>query len=733
MLKSLLPTTALLVALALGLSAPAAEEKLSAEETKAEAAFQRIKGQEKTLAGSPDKLRLLLLGMGLAHPGTRGAIKASEWLSRLGSPLDRLDRTTIAPLEKFDWQPKELVGVLGEHRGRHGAAVASVAYSSDGTMIASGGAHLVRVWNPTNMRLIGTGGTAHSTTSVAFTKDCKTLVAGTAYGYVHVWDLPRGKPPVHRFSVAAATSAVYAVACHPNNKLVGAACFDNLVRLYDISGKQIKEVGQVTGHKMAVRSLAFSPDGKSLATGSDDQTARVWYVTTPDYKERSRIEAHTAGVTAVAYSVSGTTLATGCGDGSIRLWNMPASARPRAPRLLFQGPKAAIGSLCFSKSGQTLAVTHGDNSVRLWATSGKVRERFRLEGHQGVVTSAVYSPDMKLLASGSNDWTVRTWDLTKSKPVERFEPWSHLSHVYAAAFSTDSKSIATGSYDTIVRFWDLARPEPRTRNYLKFGAHVYGVAYSPDGRLVAAAGQTTTIKQWDAVRGHNRAACKNQPDYTYNIAYSPDSKYLLAMSGKEVILYDTARGGEVKRLNRHETRLTTAGFSPDGRLVWSGSGYYLVDKMGRPVLKNGKHVYTDCQLKLWDLSKSEELVSIKEAPTPFYAAGFSADGRTLFAGNYEPVLRRWSFSGSKLTELKPWKGVSGYVHGIWATPDGKHLLTRGLDSQLILWELASGKRLKQWTFQEQMGGVAIAADSRHIAVGLGTGVVYILRLSAGKK
>jgi WD40 repeat protein len=230
--------------------------------------------------------------------------------------------------------------VLGEHRGRHGGAVATVAFSSDNTMIASGGSGLVRVWNPTTMRLIGTAGTYHHTSSVAFSKDCKTLVAGTLEGYVYVWDLPKGKPPVYRFHIAAATSPVYQVAFHPNNKLVGAACYDNVVRVYDVTGKTIKEVGQATGHKNPVRCLAFSPDGKSLATGSDDLSARIWDATTFDFKERSRIEGHTAGVVALTYTVSGSTLATGCADGTIRLWGMPAAARPKAPRLLFQGPKS---------------------------------------------------------------------------------------------------------------------------------------------------------------------------------------------------------------------------------------------------------------------------------------------------------------------------------------------------------------------------------------------------------
>src|SRR5262245_32794247 len=61
--------------------------------------------------------------------GTPAATQAGELLHRLPSPLDHLDAKTIPELERFSWQPKELVAVLGEHRGRHGSYVSAIQWT----------------------------------------------------------------------------------------------------------------------------------------------------------------------------------------------------------------------------------------------------------------------------------------------------------------------------------------------------------------------------------------------------------------------------------------------------------------------------------------------------------------------------------------------------------------------------------------------------------------------------
>ncbi len=730
-------STSCAVSLLLGcaaLVAPAADTP-SPLEKQAEAAFQKIEARMKGSSLDAPKLRRDLLLLRVGYPGTKASIKAAASLGKLGSALDRMDAKTIAELERFDWQPKELVGVLGEHRGRHAGAITSVVYSSDNKYVVSGGGSYVRVWDAATMRLIDLGALSHIS-SVAITKDRKFVVASSYYGSIGVWEFVGGKKLTYKFGIAAATSAVYQVACHPDSKRMAAACFDNVVRVYDITGPASKDLGLVSGHEKSVQAVAFSADGKTLATGSDDLTARLWDVTTMDYKEKSRLENHTAAVGAIAFSPTGATLATGCTDGTIRFWGVSAGARVRAPKLTYQGPKGAVTSLSYSTTGKTLAATCADTSVRLYGLgAGKPIERPKLVGHADPVASVAFSPDGKLLASGGADQVVRTWDMTKAKPTERNIPWSHLSHIYSVAFAPDDQTLASGSLDRVVRFWDLDKAAPKTRNYLKGdNIAVYAVAYSPDGKLVAAAGNSAKIRQWDAKGGTTRSACAGHPGAVTTMMYSPDGRYLLSSSGKEALVFDAPRGTEVQRFLGHKTHIHCLAFSPDGRKALSGSGAILYDKDGKVVLKDGAYVYTDCALHLWDTDKGETLASIKDAKKPFYTTAFSAHGDQVWAGVAESAqLRQLGLKGNTLTEESPIKGTNLYNYLVVPTADGTRLMTRGSDGKLVILDIATGKRLYEWTFNEPLGGVAITTDGRHVAVGLATGVIYVLRIDPAKK
>ncbi|HEY7311962.1 MAG TPA: WD40 domain-containing protein [Gemmataceae bacterium] len=718
-----------LIAIALAMAAlPSTLCCAEPADAEAEAALKRFADRLVQPSGDRAKLREEILDFRLKYPGTPLAARASGLLSQLRSPLDKLDPANIPPLERFpSWQPKELVGVVGEHRGRHAAPVSCAAFSSDGTMAASGGGSYVRLWDAATLRLHSLVG-HYAVTSLAFSKDSKALVVGGAGGAVTVWDITKEKQLQLRFTVQACTSAVYGVAFSPDNKSIAAGCFDNAIRLYDVSGKKIEETATLNDHKQAVSTVAYSPDGKTLASGSYDKTIHLWDMRGRDSQSRAVLEGHVATVTALAYTAKGS-LASADSGGNVLLWGVPSGSKPK-PRVAFTPKAGSIAALSFSATGATLALACADGTARLWNVSGAPRERFKLEGHASAVSGVAYAPDNKTLVTGSSDWTVRSWDLTAARPKERFMPWSHLSVTYAIDFSLDLTTLVSGSEDRILRLWDLTKPDLKTRAYLKSEDKVpiYQAAYSPDGKSVAAGGLGLNVRQWDAHTPIRTRPTLKTPGYVNQLLYSPDSRYILTRSQKTVILWDARTSGEVRRFPTEDMDIHCAAWSPDGKYILTGHGVYLMEN-GKHVYKNGVPLYTDCIVRMFDVEKGEEIYRDKSFTAPIYSEGFSVDGRQAFTGLNEPALRRWEASPTGLKPAVGWKGSSGYVQFMRFSPDGKQVVTYGLDGQVVLWDLSNGKRVKAWPMQENVANVAYASDSRHLAVSLSTGVVYILRLA----
>jgi WD40 repeat protein len=678
------------------------------------------------------KLRRDLVAFRVRHHGTLAAIKASTLMAKLPSALDKLDPKTVPEIERFDWHPKELVALLGEHRNRHGGVVSSVTFSPDGKLLATGGASYIRLWDTSNMRQLSMGTVGYATNAVALSSDKKILACSSPGGYVHVWDIVDGKTLKFREQFLAASAGLFDIAFHPDGKRIATACFDNQLRLYDLSEPKHKDLNGSSAHLKTVTAVSFSPDGRFLASGDDEGIVRIFDASKAEILEISLIE-NQSPIQSLTFSKTGT-LATGGKDGVVRLWNMPPTGpRLRAPRSISQVSKGPVTSMSFSVSGKTLATAGSETTVRTWSLSVKpFKEINKIDDHKLPARAVAYSPDMKLLATGGDDWLVRTYDLSKGKPLHRFEPWAHTSHVYSTAFAPDDATLASGSYDRIVRFWDVSRPEPKTLNYLKGeNAPVFAVAYSPDGKRIAAAGGSTKIRQWEMVKdklvarptlvGMNSAA-------VMHLEFSPDGKMLAGSNAKEAVIFDT-KNFELQRFTQHETNVLSLAFTPDGKQFVTGTGYYLFDKDNKIVYKENQPVFTDVKMRFWDLQKGQLDKTFNAGDYPVYSLAVTPDSKRIFAGSLVYGARRWDIGDGKLTESEALKATSGYTMQIIPSPDGKTVITRGLEGKVIVWDLATGKRLKEFLFPEQLGGMSLTADGRHLAVGVGTGVVYVLRLA----
>jgi WD40 repeat protein len=116
----------------------------------------------------------------------------------------------------------------------------------------------------------------------------------------------------------------------------------------------------------------------------------------------------------------------------------------------FQGHEDWVNSVAFSPDGKQIVSGSDDKTIRLWDLQGnQIGQPF--QGHEDWVNSVAFSPDGKQIVSGSDDKNIRLWDLQGNQIGQAFQ--GHEYGVSSVAFSLDGKQIVSGSNDNTIRLW----------------------------------------------------------------------------------------------------------------------------------------------------------------------------------------------------------------------------------------------------------------------------------------
>ena len=180
------------------------------------------------------------------------------------------------------------------------------------------------------------------------------------------------------------------------------------------------------------------------------------------------------------------------------------------------------------------------------------------------VTGVAFSPDGRLLATGSSDQTARIWETATGQEYLRL---SHDEGVAVVVFSPDGRRLATGSFDPNARIWDAASGQVTTR--VAHDGMVPGVAFGLGGRLLATASADRTARAWDAASGQEQIWMRHDGPVGA-VAFSPDGRLLATASEDQTArVWDATTGQERARI-RHHAAVAAVAFSPDGRLLATG-------------------------------------------------------------------------------------------------------------------------------------------------------------------
>jgi WD40 repeat protein len=243
-----------------------------------------------------------------------------------------------------------------------------------------------------------------------------------------------------------------------------------------------------------VNSLAFSTDGQTLVSVGADSTVKIWHTGALDLIDI--LHKHHGDVRCVAFTPDGKMLATGGHDRKILFWNL----RDRQVENTLSLDDTAAHSMVLSQDGKIL-ITGSYRKIKVWETPLINKKKnlpdtepiYTLMGHSHIVSSLSMSADAKFLVSGSQDQTVRVWNLATGELVHTLK--GHRDSVNAVALSPDEQIIASGSADKTIKLWHLASGE-LLGTFTGHTNTVTALSFTTSGEMLVSGSLDKTIKIW---------------------------------------------------------------------------------------------------------------------------------------------------------------------------------------------------------------------------------------------
>lgn len=570
--------------------------------------------------------------------------------------------------------PEHVRRILGSGKLRHAGAVNAVAFSPDGTVLATAGVDSrVVLWE-----------TATGKELLSVTEPEEPVVQETVLPYIPC-----------------------AVAFHPKGGLFASACGNKTIRLWETATG--KECRSFVGHSDQVTALVFSPDGKALVSASKDQTVRIWEV------ESARLTRtfgrHQQAVVSVDVSADGKYLASLGVDG--RLWIVDFATGdailPMHPSHRVVRPRQPAGCQVTFAPDRPWLATCGDETVKIYDLGGNnPLERLALRIPPGPVTAIRFSRDGKNLVTAGPEvdgsFGIRLWDLTTGQTTRTFR--GHHSLVRALAISPDGHLLASGGDDQSARIWDVVIHD-RPRVLAEHQGPIWAVAVSPDGKQALSAGADRAVRTWDIETGRELRSLPGHQSAVLAAVFSPDGRSILSAGGDKVLrLWDATNGKELRTFTGHQGIVTAVATSPDGKRLASGSA--------------------DRTIRIWDMDSGKVLAVIEGHQAVVTAVAFRPDGKLLASCSGDWTVRLWAVEGNG--QPAPRGTLAGHTAAVTTlafSPDGTQLATGGGDGRILLWE-ASGRSPDSRLFSPQaalgstgppLGAVAFSPDGKLLAAG----------------
>lgn len=668
-----------------------------------------------------------------------------------GEEVTRLTDPNLAELKLND-------SIMYPQGAAHRDFVHALEFSPDGSMIASAGYRVVKLWQHQAPRQQLAIKAPANVTATAVSADGQWLATATADNAVTVWGLGDG---VLKSTLTGHSAGITGLAFSATGTLYSASA-DNTIRHWSVADS--RQLAMTTTPAVA-QSLALTPDGTRLATGHADNLIRVWdtaqlagtETAMEPLKPVLELKGHEKPVTSLAAFGDSNQLASAGEDGTIRLWDLKQAKETRS---IPHG--AAVTAIAVRPDGQAIASSGADLATRIWGLDGKAIAEIKGDFvAQRQVAAATEAQTVAQQIAGVRDAAFKK---AEKSVKERTETLAKAKEAHAAAEKavTEAEAKAKETDAAAASAKEELAKKPEDAELKK---------KSEAADKAAAAQQDVLKKARDAVASAKRTVEISEKTLKSAEDSQAEAKALLD-EANQASAARTAALTEAQAFEKEAAKPTrTLAFSTDGKTLATGGDGTSVDlwngQTGKPIdrivgvqtpvthvtFRSAGSVITagsSDSVTVWDVTPQWNLVAqlgpnpetpLDETTSVFgnrvLALGFSPDGKLLATGGGEPSrsgeLMIWNLE--KRAPIHAFENAhSDTVFGVEFSRDGKYLISGAADKFVKMFDVVTGEHIKSFEgHTHHVLDVSWKADGSQIASAGADNAIKIWNVATGEQ